>query len=491
MSKLKFEITFGDPAKTEFPEDCTVADLGIAVGDDYLTLHERKARLIQGGKTFSKTVYGPIAGLVDWFIENWSFVLWETQTPFKRGRSSGVLQATPAIPGAKEAANLWEDYILDSNGISYSAESATPSDLRELADWQHRHLMGHASSDLAIPSIVIVPEDENILVCVDRLPTGSIIFCNPDRTRRTATQYSIAKKDFQLAAAGFVESVIGRVHSVGQHSQWADWMEKRWKDAERIASSPAKQLELMIGTVGAARIEGLRQAEPGLASGLKQLLLDCQIVETLGDLMPVEDVVRRYIGRNGARRLSGDTPGWEQLTNISIASDKPEYMQGYQLARHVRSQMEIGTRPIPGITEILNKLDISLENDRSIPLFRAAACATRGYQAHIIPSSSDPRMSLKASKNFAVISALGRLIWEARNPDESTICVAQGDYSILSESRRANAFAAEFLLPTKVVSKLKHQSAELLEAADMYGISHEAANWHALDIERLSASKRG
>jgi len=161
-------------------------------------------------------------------------------------------------------------------------------------------------------------------------------------------------------------------------------------------------------------------------------------------------------------------------------------MQGYKLARHVRKQMKIGNNPLPSIDDVLKKLDVSLERDWSIPLFRAAACAKRGYQAHIIPSPSDSRMKLKTSRNFAVVSALGRLIWETRNPDERTICVAQGDYSIVSESRRANAFAAEFLLPTQVVSGLKSDSPDLLEVADKYGISHEAANWHALDIERLS-----
>jgi Zn-dependent peptidase ImmA (M78 family) len=98
-------------------------------------------------------------------------------------------------------------------------------------------------------------------------------------------------------------------------------------------------------------------------------------------------------------------------------------------------------------------------------------------------------MRFESSRNFTVVSALGRLIWEARKPDEQTICVAQGDYSILSDSRRANAFAAEFLLPTQVVSSLKPDSQELSEVAAKYGISPEAANLHAIDIGRLSGNR--
>jgi IrrE N-terminal-like domain len=164
-------------------------------------------------------------------------------------------------------------------------------------------------------------------------------------------------------------------------------------------------------------------------------------------------------------------------------------MQGYTLARHLRKQMRFGNKPVGSVKDVCEKLDVALEKDRGISLFRAAACAQRGYEAHIIPSSSDPRMRFATSRDFAVVSALGRLIWEARKPDEQTICVAQGDYSILSDSRRANAFAAEFLLPTQVVSGIKPDSQELSEVADRYGISYEAANLHAMDIGRLSGHR--
>ena len=489
MNKLKIELSFDDPGRTDFPDRHTIAELGIAVGDDYLTRHKRGARMIHGGAKFSNTVYGPVAGLADWFIENWSFVLWESQTPFKRARTHGLHQVKPAIPGAKEAADFWEDYTLD--GSVFGDAGITDDDLAGFADWQQRHLLGYASSELALPSIVVVPEDQTVLVCVDRPPSGSMRFYGPDDAVRTPFQYVIAKEEFRSVAAKFVELVIERVETVGKHTEWVAWMRKRWRDAQIAESNRGNQLELMIGPVSARRVNSLQKNSPLVAQGLSQLLLDCRIVETSSDLNPVVEVLTQYVGANGTNGFAGEIPGWQQVTNVKVAMSQPEYMQGYKLAQHLRKHMQIGNRPIEGVNDVLNKLDVSLENDRMIPLFRAAACATKGHQAHIIPSSSDPRMKSYASRNFAVVSALGRLIWEARMPDENTICVAQGDYSILSESRRANAFAAEFLLPAQVVSKFEHQSPELLKVADQYGISHEAANLHAMDIERLSRNRRG
>ena len=193
-----------------------------------------------------------------------------------------------------------------------------------LADWQHRHLLGHACSNLAVPSIVIVPEDHTILVSVDRLPPGSITFLGPDNSPRTVTSYVIERADFAADVTQFVETVIVRVQAIAQHAEWAKWMRRRWQDAKDAASSPTTRLELMIGRVGARRVEGLQQAEPVVASGLKQLLLDCQTVETPGELNPVEEVVRKYVGSNGSDHFSGETPGWEQLTSVAIQADQPE-----------------------------------------------------------------------------------------------------------------------------------------------------------------------
>ena len=53
------------------------------------------------------------------------------------------------------------------DGIQQQDSSEIPG----FADWQHRHLLGAPScSDLAIPSIVIVPEDRHVILAVDRLP---------------------------------------------------------------------------------------------------------------------------------------------------------------------------------------------------------------------------------------------------------------------------------------------------------------------------------
>jgi hypothetical protein len=95
-------------------------------------------------------------------------------------------------------------------------------------------------------------------------------------------------------------------------------------------------------------------------------------------------------------------------------------------------------------------------------------------------------MQSYTASRFAAASAFGRLLWQARIPGQDLLCGAQGDHAMLSQSRRANAFAAEFLLPaTAIEGGLSEQVVYSL--AEQYGISSTAARWHARNVQQLQS----
>jgi Zn-dependent peptidase ImmA (M78 family) len=69
-------------------------------------------------------------------------------------------------------------------------------------------------------------------------------------------------------------------------------------------------------------------------------------------------------------------------------------------------------------------------------------------------------------------AALGRLLAEGR-PGQP-LGAAHGEQSRWIQTQRANAFAAEFLLPTPALSR----PGDLEAKCDQYGISRTAARWH-------------
>ena len=113
MSEIEFRTEFVDSDQDiEIPEDTTLADLSIYVGDDSLTRNRPRDRTRLAEP--SESVFGPVAGLADWFIENWMAILWETHTPFKKNDLGEGLKQRSALPGVREAVSYWSEYLEES-----------------------------------------------------------------------------------------------------------------------------------------------------------------------------------------------------------------------------------------------------------------------------------------------------------------------------------------------------------------------------------------
>ena len=259
----------GQIATVDVPEDTTAADFAISVDGDFLTRNRvgTRSRLL----TMSESVFGPVAGIVDWLIENWGPLLWETQTPFKKSGVSDQNSKRPAIPGYKEVANNWEGYFDNDIHEDDVFQFLIAHDLRStvpythldrerqavaFAEWQHRHMLGHACSDLALPSIVLFPEDQNIVVAVDGLPKtarASVQFLSPDETPRSASLFVIPKSIFEKETRSFINKVLERAQANQKFRYWADWLKERWVKAQNEEAQPGRRLHWMLGDVSRIR----------------------------------------------------------------------------------------------------------------------------------------------------------------------------------------------------------------------------------------------
>jgi hypothetical protein len=236
------------------------------------------------------------------------------------------------------------------------------------------------------------------------------------------------------------------------------------------------RLELMLGKLSATAIRGLEREAPETAFGLKNLLVDCPIISDKSEFSRVQSVVQEDLA------TGGDIPRWRQVEVENVSVTEPVYEQGYHLARLLRTRLGLGTGPIIDFaTRVLNDLDVVLDSPRETRLFRTAVCAPPRGKAHILRSSSDPHMGHLTAARFAIAAALGRLLWSASVPEDRPVCAAHGDYARLIQTRRANAFAAELLLPSAAVeSRLGPLPTDdqIADLAERYGISRSAARWH-------------
>jgi hypothetical protein len=482
MDELSLLLEFEDCGDSvEMPEDTTAARVAIYAGDDCLTRNApRRPRLCDA----SDTVFGPVAGLVDWLIENWTPLLWETHTPFPKGMIGAPNSKRPAIPGLTEAFENWSRYRDSDN--TYLQMPSEEADVAAFADWQHRHQLGHGSSDLAIPSIVILPEDRQVVVSVDRLPgrmQSSVDFLGPHGMHRAPSLFVFNKTSFRQEVKDFIESTLNRARSRPEFDYWASWLTDRWQTAQEDEENLGRRLFWMLGSLGGNRVEELRLEDARLSDGLRQLLLDCKFVTRMNELPPVEGMIGEYALKPDAVLSRGEEPGWQTVAQDTISPLLPEFAQGYQLARMLRRKLSLGDKPVADITKTFKRLDVEIEENIPSPLFRVAVCAAKGKRAHIVPSSLDARIATDSGNRFACTTALGRLLWQSRNDSRSAICAAQGDHSMLTQTRRANAFAAEFLIPREAVAGTSTDDLQAIGLlSERYGISQSAARWHAHNV---------
>ena len=447
-SQLRFEVEWaagGLPEDTTGPEKVTWAETAIWLDGDCLTRHTPANR---PGVEPVNAVTGPLVGLVEWVVENWLFLSHEQTRPFAQEPLSGDLVK---LPGYIEATKLWNEGTLD--------EQAT-----DLFDWLHRHLFGHASSNLALPSLVMQPEGEWMIVAVDDLPAkfGPTVEFTGPREGAWPRVANVRKDKLLDQCAAIVEQAIERGNQSADAGQWARWIEQSFEAARADARDHFKQLVAALGEVGARRVHELLAKDDVRGRQLHSLLLDSpsgassELVGSLVDWLGTPSSAKPATPRDWSTFAGTDWFG-------------PPFRQGYDLARKVRRELlNEPLAPLADLASTLGDLGVAVRDGAPTPAFRTAVAALEDGTAIMWTSPDDPRVSSVARTRFAQAAALGRLL---TSPCRAA---AHGPYARLRETQRANAFAAELLLPSEALDPCVN----LDRIVEAYGISRSAAAWH-------------
>ena len=464
MSMIRFEIDWCDPIRVDIPADASLGQLAIWVGDDCITQN-----LTVGTRDRRESfegVFGNLAGIADWFIENWVFLQHESLTPFARcqffeGGSDYFNH------GHQESDFGWKNVV--ETGVS----------LKTLADWRHRHTIGHATSELALPSIVAFPELSELVLTIDapsqRL-NSTTSFIDHRRKQRKHTTQVIRKADFLAAVSDFIEEVLERLANSAEATQLTRWMRENWVEANKQAQDPDVIARTQFGALAFQELSQLERDDSGLALLVKDTLADCPVVETRDQFQTLASVIEALSVKSNCAE-SSNRAEW-----MGTMADCPDYQQGYRLAQVARGIFQLGTRPIKEIVSVLNKGGLTVETEVDSKLFRCLAIPHNDGTRSVVVSSSDARASTPNGYRFALAATFGRTVWDQATGFSRSRALAHGDFARISCSRRANAFAAELLLPREVFQlRLGNTAthAQIQELAEEFGMASSAAIWHA------------
>lgn len=224
------------------PERCTWGNLTLIVDGQCITSNHLANCRVTEDLDF---VTGGMSNLAEWLVENWIHLLWEVHTPYARAQSQPERGRRQNIPGLRQAFQGWFDYV------------PADTDRRQIAAWQHRHSLGHATSDIAIPSIVIVPEDRHVLISVDHPPThqidSTVRFTPPGAPDSWPSEHVwVAKEDFVASMSAFIDATLERAKQFAEIREWTDWLNEQWEASKAAVKDVDVRLRLMFGDLVAS-----------------------------------------------------------------------------------------------------------------------------------------------------------------------------------------------------------------------------------------------
>jgi hypothetical protein len=396
-------------------------------------------------------VIGPLSGLADWLVDHWMEIFWQTHTPFSKARSDDA-----RVPDY--------DSVLRSENEQI--------DIAAYGEWYACHCLGHSASDLALPTLLFIPEDNQVGIAVGPAPSlgASCAFSiEPDRAIAW-----ISKADLGVELKRFVAAILDKARQDQETVAWANWLQERFDAVLTRECDASERRRQMFGNPVVECWPRIEQ-ELGLNRRiLDGILIDSELVGTSDELNPLISHVKRL----ASERISH--PIWASIQASPGEAMLPAYERGYRRAERVRRALNLGDDPIE-IRDVLELLQIGLQKIDGPAIARSAYMVTESGMAEICLFTSHPRSKYWAPRRFSLASALGGLF--ASQSLAMPYGGANSDQARWTRSQEAKAYAAMFLLPASSVEA----NPDLDQLVENYGISHTAAIWH---IENLHQRQR-
>jgi hypothetical protein len=448
MRSFKIEIEWriaDDEQGLSGPEIPTFADLEIWIDDVCVTSCRTNPRQTEQ----RKYVIGPLSGLADWLVDHWMEIFWQTHTPFPKVK-----------PG--------EERVPDYDDVLRSEYQQI--DIAAYGQWYACHCLGHSGSDLALPTILFIPEDTQVGLALGPAPSllGSSCTFVLEQDRGVAW---ISKDDLGAELERFVSSIIEKASQDSPTAAWAAWLNKRFVGVLGKARDLTERRRLMFGDIVADHWECIEGELGGNAKILDGILIDSDPIQSTDDLSPLVSHVKRLASERVAN------PFWTSIQASPGEQMLPDFVRGYRRAERVRRALNLGDDPID-FREVLDALQIGLQKIPGPAIARSAFMVAESGAAEVSLFTSHPMSKGLGPRRFSLATALGGLF--ASRSQTMPYGGANSDQARWARSREAKAFAAMFLLPASPVEA--NQSLEQL--VDNYGISHTAASWHIENIRQ-------
>lgn len=408
----------------------------------------------------------PLIDIAAWLVDGWDARVFGTARPAALARFRADVNV----------AHRWEL----SESLALSLEEA-----ESLYDWASWRSLEFAASDYLLPNIVFDRVDDDMRVSwsqragghsfnplVFSPARGSILLSAPDFTALCAmviqTTYAWAAQEPDAA-----DPRVARLWS---------FLQRDLTSAGRRAAqhwAPAAWVDQLVPIHELCRL-----GETGVGGAVSCLLRSSGSLLQLSELLELMSLLHASTGTINERRLADLTEG----VSADIDPASP-WVSGYRLARHVRARLEaLGDctpeGPVP-VKRVLSSLGVDcLEVRLARPEVDGVSLMNDQKAALAIVNPQGRLARTKAGRRSTLAHELCHFAFDAQRFQ----AIGQAEHRSDPESateKRANAFAAELLLPQAALLRLAAgptvRRAQLIGLARQFGVGIELAVNQALN----------
>lgn len=460
---MNLKIKFHDPEfpieQVNSPEDALIGELEIFSNKTSITRHSEKST----GKTRNE-VFGEVAGITEWIIENWSRIFKEVTRFFSNELQSGQFaQNSKFFPDEHEA------------HLHFEKES---SEYFSVANWLSHHRLGAKRSNLLLPCIVFAPEEEGVIIQTTGLPPKtrcnySFSFKEKASVEFEWVETSLLKKNL----SSFVNQVLKRAAEFPKLKNWYNWLTSKWEQAQLEIEDPLKWQRMALGEPASNFVDRLSKSDPEDGKIMRTFLLDCRRIESENELGELSGLLTGIEKNRNYKTFA--------LKKFSLSKSNSKWFDiGYSLATNVREYLGHPEQPLGELFPIFEKIGIGSLPEVQTDLVANGIIVKEECGIFIFPGKKVGFTENFARSRFGFAASFGRLIYEFATGKQGSFGAGQGDFTQCSKNAIANAFAVEFFLPRVSLRKEydpKKPRESNQKLALKYGITPLTVAYHAFN----------
>lgn len=466
--RLDIEPLRAEPLLGDSAEVATLARVCIAVDDTVLTRG-------RDGEGAFEDIELPLIDLADWLARGWARLLFEgppVDRPNRRDRP------------IRSCAQFWLDNRRPIGPLERQ---------QRVYDWASHHAVEFAATDYVLPNLVFQRIDDAIelswAASSDDAP-GSDLRFDFNAGRRLVGWADL--RDLWLALLGWVAARCDHVD--------ADPRVQRVRAVLALDHDALGSAAIALWAHGRAQAASLvdadevrRVGERGVGGPISAFLRSSEGVLSA-------ELFAEVVGRFQTHATAFDRVTVDRLVDgLDRTIDlRAPWESGYRLARQVRGALLART----GSTDPLAPLDIAavfaaldiavLEGEWPEQAFEGVCLVEDGARALAIVNRSGRLASTRGGARATLAHELCHVLFDA-DPARPIGQVERSGRTTSPVEKRANAFAAELLLPQAVFARLaargRVERENVQAVARRYGVGIELAEWQAGD-GRVRAARR-